>query len=113
MEAPTSPALLSRFGFRLVDRGQMGVVAPGFASSPQVVIAGKPDEARAGDFVLAGSFDLVRAVAHRLRVGVVVVVVADGQQVSFLARQAQPDRGWVGVGDHRRALASQSEASMS
>src|SRR5438094_637320 len=99
------PALLSRFGFRLqYDDLRLPL---------RVVIRRKTDDAHAGDLVLAGSLDLVSALAHRLRVGVVVVVVADGQQVSFLARQAQPDRGWVGVGDHRRALASQPEASMS
>src|SRR2546430_1353493 len=97
----------------IVDLDQVDGVAPALRAFLRVVIRRKTDDAHAGDLVLAGSLDLVSALAHRLRVGVVVVVVADGQQVSFLARQAQPDRGWVGVGDHRRALASKPEASMS
>src|SRR2546430_17738521 len=93
----------------IVDLDQVDAVAPALRAFLRVVIRRKTDDAHAGDLVLPGSLDLVSALAHRLRVSVVVVVVADGQQVSFLSRQAQADRGWVGGGGERRVLSTAPE----
>ena len=96
----------------VVDLDQVDGVASALGAFLRVVVRRKADDAYAGDLVLAGSVDLVSAVAHRLRVGVVLVVMADRQQVRLLAGKAQADGRRVRVGDHRRALAAQPKASM-
>ncbi len=97
----------------VVDLDQVNGVAASLGAFLRVVIRRESDHADAGNLVLTRSFDLVGTLAHRLRVSVVLVVMADGQQVCLLARQAQADGRRVRVGDHCRVLAAQPKASMS
>src|SRR5665213_2943518 len=96
----------------VVDLDQVHGVSPVLGALLSVVIGGKSDDADTGNLVLAGSADLVR-IADCLRVVVIRVLVADGDQVGFQPLQFEPDRRWIWIGDDRGVAAPKPEAAMS
>src|ERR1700693_2104768 len=92
----------------VVDLDQVNGVAAALRALLLVVIGGKADHADARYLILARTAYLVR-VAHGLRVVVVVVLVADGDEVGVKPLQLEPDGGRVRVCDDSRVAASQPE----
>src|SRR6266481_207691 len=96
----------------VVDLDQVDRVPPVLRPPFGVVVRGHADHGHAGDFVFTRPADLVR-LAHRLGVVVILVVVADRDQVGVEPLQLQPDRGRVRVGDDGSATAAKPEAAVS
>src|SRR5205085_11682221 len=78
-----------------------------------VVERRQADDADVANLVLARSVDDVGLAAHHLGEAVVLMLVADRDQVGVLLREPQPDRGRIWVGYDRRVLATQPEAAVS
>src|SRR5437764_2660334 len=97
----------------VVDLDQVDGVAPLPGALFGVVVGRHADHADPGHLVLARPTDLVRPVADDLGVVVVVVLMADGDDLGVHPRQLEPNRGRVRVGDDGRAAASQPEAAVS
>src|SRR5215831_17482293 len=97
----------------IVDLDQVDGVAASLGALLGVMKCLEADDAHASDLVLAWPLDLVRPVTHGLGVAVVLVLVADGQEVRLLPGQAEADAGRVRIGHDSRALAAQPEAAVS
>src|SRR5207237_392583 len=97
----------------VVDLDQVDGVAAVLRTFLRVVVGRDAYHAHPCHLILARPAYLVRAVPDHLGEVVVVVLVADGHALRVHARELQPDRGWVGIGDHRRAAAAQPEAAVS
>src|SRR5439155_1660782 len=90
----------------VVDLDEVDGVAPVLGAFVRVMKGRDADHAHAGDLILARPADLVSAVAHHLGVVVVLVFVADRDDLGVHPGELQPDRRRVRVGDHRRATSS-------
>jgi len=96
----------------IVNLDQVHGVASVFGAFLRVVIRRETDDAHAGHFVLAGTANLV-TVAHRLRVVVILVLVADRHQVRVESLQLEPDARGKRVRDDCRVATPQPETTMS
>src|SRR2546427_417348 len=85
----------------VVDLDEVDGVAPVLGAFVRVMKGRDADHAHAGDLIFARPADLVGAITHHLGVVVVLVLVADGDDLGVHPGELQPDRRRGRGGDHR------------